>query len=499
MGVPRLVPDRQDVYVAADPGWQHFSVRLEVCPLPADTAARSHVNTVSGRHVIQLSDRVSPQDVELRLRQELRVLAEVCRRAALARAPSRARLLRPGPLSLAVPPRLSDDDLRLLTAIDHLAGEDQTAQLSCLIDDAGLRVHAPADADPMTLAAEESAVRLRWGLAASHLGTGALARAQELARPVEALPPADAEVITDHRAGAGSSAVVPAVPGRRPDGRLITRQELPGALAAAHRTRQRRSAETMAALRAETADGGLARRKVMIGGGASLVARGDDTLLINARGRWHLDPISAIVQSADLVRHLYDSGVGDPYQFAGPRDRVPVEAIHLWQDTLAARGPLIDGVAGLVVSDDGQLIAEIEPADGSPAFRIGVDGEPLIATGVPAEMVPGCSRDVPTVEEAVDVLADHLSRDRGPAGARTAAALRALPGGDHLAEEIRALLRSEDLKETLISHGGVPGEAYQTIEATSRWQQARAAAPGRACSATRWPTAPTTPTQPNGG
>ncbi len=185
------------------------------------------------------------------------------------------------------------------------------------------------------------------------------------------------------------------MPGLRTDGSPVNMSELPAALEQAHRARNERSAETLSLLRTEIAAGRSPALPVMIGGGAALQGRDASTLVVNARGRWHVDPIEAIVQSADQVRHLYTSGIGDPYQFAEPRQRLPLEAIQLWQDTLAARGPLIDGQAELTIDDQGRMAALVRPSDGSEPLTVQVEGQPVIATGVPPEIVPGAPARCP--------------------------------------------------------------------------------------------------------
>src|SRR5439155_20670444 len=99
-----------------------LTIRVEAVPLPADVPARSHVNTTSDHHVIQLSDALPLVDVDEFLAQELRVLSEMRRRpVAGSRAPS-THLLTPGLLSAETVPRLSAEDHGILARLDHLAG-----------------------------------------------------------------------------------------------------------------------------------------------------------------------------------------------------------------------------------------------------------------------------------------------------------------------------------------------------------------------------------------
>lgn len=461
-------------------------------PLPGTVAARAHVNTTSGNHVIQLSDRTPLQQVGEFLAQELRVVLEVRRRAALGQPPDRQHMLRPGPLPIGVVPRLTDEDRGLLARLDALAAQiGDTAtdavtrrqardRFAVMLDTAGLRPRAPADADAVALHREESAARLRLAFAEPHLSPAGLDLVRKLAAPVEQLDSADARPVLQHRAAHAVPAATASVPGRHPDGTPISRQELPGALRRAHRARQERSAATLAALRAETAQGRLPRQRLMIGGGASLVARDPQVLLVNARGRWHLDPIEGIVQSVDQVRHLAASGIGDPYHFATPRQRLPLDAIRLWQDTLAARGPLLDGHAELHLDQDNQLLAVLHPADGSAPVRIAVDGVPLIATGVPPELVPGCAPAVPTAIEAITVLAAHLADAAGPHAHSVHRALLGLAGEPTPAAAACTLLSENALLDDLSTAGDPQvAAALQTLQASADWDRARAAAPGR--------------------
>ncbi|WP_330441335.1 hypothetical protein OHB44_33380 (plasmid) [Micromonospora sp. NBC_00821] len=490
--LPPLQLDERGIYVAMQGADGPFTLRIEAVPLPGTVAARAYVNTTSGNHVIQLSDQAPLQQVGEYLAQELRVVLEVRRRAAQGQPPARQHLLLPGPLPIGVVPRLSDDDRALLARLDMLAAEasDPAAnamnrrqsrdRFAVALDEAGLRPRAPADADAAVRHREETAAQLRLAFVESHLSTAGLGMVRELAVPVEQLDPADARPVLQYRAIQPAPASTARSPGLHPDGTPISRQELPGALRRAYQARLERSEATLEALRAEASQGRLPRHRLMIGGGATLVARDSQMLLVNARGRWHLDPIEGIVQSADQVRHLSASGIGDPYQFAAPRQRLPLDAIRLWQDTLAARGPLLDGHAELQVDRHNRLLALLHPADGSTPVRIAVDGEPLIATGVPPEIVPGCAPAVPTAIEAISVLAEYLAGEAVPHARRAHQALLDLAREPAPATKASALLNEYALFDHLNAAGGPPvAAALQTLRASADWDHARTVAPGR--------------------
>ncbi|MCM3920251.1 hypothetical protein ND748_00920 [Frankia sp. AiPs1] len=260
----------------------------------------------------------------------------------------------------------------------------------------------------------------------------------------------------------------------------LSRHELPDAVRRAGEERAAASSRTVAELAAEAATlppGRYPRRKLMIGGGAALAGRDPDMLVVDSRGRWHVDPITAIVQSADQVRHLGPTGFGDPYQFAAPRERVPIDALRLWEHSAAVRGPVVDGQCHLSVDDHGRLLATVAPLDGSPALTVEVQGSPIVATGVPPEIIPGCSRQIPTLLEAQQLLSGHLTSLNRPELATVAGHLLAGPAR---AEDTLGLLRRPDVAEVLAQAGeGLVREALQTVRASAAWEHARGLAPGR--------------------
>ena len=148
-------------------------------------------------------------------------------------------------------------------------------------------------------------------------------------------------------------------------------------------------AATIAGYRGQIAAGRRPRVRLQIGGNAALAARDPSMLLVDANQRWAIDKSGVIAQTAQQLEGLKAAGIGDPYQFADPNERVPLEALQYFQDSIAAQGPVIDGTAMLSV-DDGKLIATIHPNDDSPPLVVEVDGVPLVATGFPKRRRPVC-------------------------------------------------------------------------------------------------------------
>ncbi|MEU7207412.1 hypothetical protein AB0B06_03315 [Streptomyces sp. NPDC044989] len=494
--------DGRRFFSLSDDNARTLTVRLESASLPERTVARSFVNTASDNHVVQLSDRIAPEQIGRALSHEVNELLSVRDRAERAEAPASADMLGRG-AALPERPRLSDEDLGRIGELNYLtermndgaltAAQRQEArgELSQLIDHTGLRVGAPAD-DTAARTLEQYAVAIRTDTVGRHLTTDARRALRELGRPIDQLAPADAQVLQEHRsrvaegransAPLGSAPAFP-LPGLGPDGTPIPREQLGAARDEAARQRTDTGLRTLEELRAEAAtlpEGRYPQREIMIGGGAALAGRDPDVLLVDSRGRWHVDPIKGIVQSADQVRHLREVG-WDPYQFGDPKDRVSLSALQLWEDTAAARGPLVDGRASLNLADDGRLLAEISPADGSPPVTVEVVGTPLVATGVPPEVVPGVNRQVPTMDEAARALGDHLGTVATPEALQARDRLAALPEGPGRAAAALDILAEPAVADALRAAGddSPAARARETVEATAKWEQATAEAPGR--------------------
>ncbi|MGW3668899.1 hypothetical protein [Streptomyces sp. NPDC005141] len=484
-------------FALTDDRGRDLTLRLDAVPLPSGTVARTHVNTTSDQHVVQLSDRMDPRQVGRALSHEVGELLAVRDRAARAAAgdpavagvaPSHDDLLARGGLGTAERRlSLTEEDLGRVGELNYLAARMNDAtldasrraeargELSALIDHTGLRPRAPAGSE--RYAQELQAADIRRDIVDQHLTPMATDALRELAVPVERLGAADMAGLREFRSRAeharplGTSVGAPPLPGFRPDGSPVPREELAAAAAQAADRRTRVAAGTLEQLRAEAATTGeWPTREVVIGGGASLVGRDPDALLVDARGRWHLDPGQGIVQSPDQVRDMRTTGFGDAHQFADPTARVPRDAVRLWEDELAVRGPVVDGTARLVPAQDGHLYAHIRPGDGSSDVYVQVQGTPTVATGLPPEMVPGVDRrDVVNLPEALDAVRGQLPAD-SPVHARLTGAAGA--------QQTLQILREEGVLDGLRSGGGARA-ALQTLDATAQWERARAAAPGR--------------------
>lgn len=486
-------------FALTDSAGKRLELRLETAALPRSMPARTFTNTTTDRYVVQLSDTLPPERVGEVLSREVGELLAVRDRSAVRAAPPLDSLLEAG-AALPAHPRLSDEDLGRAGQFDYLATRMNDASLSgaerqeardrfsALVDESGLRPLSPVT-DTRASALEQYAATIRMDIARPHLRPGTRAALDELAVPIERLSAPDARALAEARsertAREQPSRVLGAfpMPGLRPDGTPVPREELARAAAEAARRRTEISGRTLDELRTAQAalpEGRHPEASVMIGGGAALAGRDPGALLVDARGRWHVDPIEAIVQSADQVRHLRQSGMGDPYQFADPQARVPLPALQLWEDTAAARGPLVDGRAELRVGAEGRLIAEITPADGSEPVKVEVKGAPLVATGIPPEIVPGANRRVPTVPEATEVLTQHLTVVGTPEALMARDRLLALPEGEGRAAASLDVLADPRLTGLLGTSADprVAG-AGETLRATAAWDGARAAAPGR--------------------
>ncbi|MGW1004937.1 hypothetical protein [Streptomyces sp. NPDC002520] len=488
-------PDTDDRrFVLTDNRGDTLTLTLDAVPLPSGVIARTYVNTTSDNHVVQLSDRMDPQQVGRALSHEVGEMLAVRDRAAAGADRVRGDSLTRGPLT-SDRFTLSEEDLGRVGELNYLAARMHDASLglsrrtearnefSALLDHTGLRPVSPAGNAPAH-ALELHTAELRLRLADPHLTPMAMDAMGQLARPIEQLSSSDARALQDFRTRAEQArATVPPelgargahlMPGLRPDGSPIPRAELATAAAEAAEARTRASRTTVEQLRAEAATTGQwPSRKVVVGGGASLVGRDPDALLVDARGRWHLDPGEGIVQSADQVRDMRLTGLGDAHQFGAATGRVPRDAVRLWEDTLAVRGPVIDGQARLIAADDGRLYAQIRPngspADGSQDLYVRVEGAPTVATGLPPEMVPGVDRGVQNLREAADALGERLAAD-DPVHQRLA--------GVTTAQETLQVLRDEGRLDSLRADPEARG-ALQTLDATAQWEQARAQAPGR--------------------
>lgn len=485
-------------FTLTDTAGRRIELRLDTAALPQPLVARTFTNTTTDRYVVQLADTLRPDQVGQVLSREVGELLAVRDRAVVGGRAPLDSLLAPS-AQLPAYPQLSEADRGRADEFNYLATrmnntglgarerQDARDRFSALVDESGLRPGVPA-ADEERHTVERYEANIRQDIVRPLLSASARTAMVELARPLEQLEAADAQALARERSAqatqmnAAPESAFP-LPGLRTDGTPVPREELDQAVTAAAEQRTALSNRTLEELRARQAElppGRHPQYEIMIGGGAALAGRDPGMLLVDGRGRWHVDPIEAIVQSADQVRHIRQSGMGDPYQFADPRQRVPLPALQLWEDTAAARGPLIDGRAELSTSAGGRLIAQITPADGSAPVTIEVQGSPLIATGIPPEIIPGANRQVPTVTEATDVLAERLTAIATPEATEARNRLLALPASEGRAAAALDVLSGPGITDALsASEDSRVTGATETLRASAAWDQARAAAPGR--------------------
>ncbi|MFL1376280.1 hypothetical protein, partial [Nocardiopsis protaetiae] len=368
-----------------------FTLRLDAVPLPQDEVGRVHVNSFSQNHVVQISQNMRTNDVGMSLAYETGELFQVradtaadlsARRDSYFSADDRSRNTR---LSLEDAGRIGE--LNWLAHIAHLP--DASPELrraardgfSNRLDALALREDSPS----WNGAPFPGWERIANGHA---LSSQAHAMYQELGGPLRTLPERDAAALRAFRESREqdtgrllnsptSSAVLLNPTGSRPG-----KRDLAELARRSGEVRAGKSGQTVEALRrnAESLpEGSYPKVSLMIGGGAALAGRSPDQLVVDGRGRWHVDPIRAIVQSAEQVRHLPKSGLGDPAAFVGPNDRVPLDAIRLWENEAAVKGPVIDGHAALSVDDRGRLLATITPdSDKDNPITVEVKGTPIL-------------------------------------------------------------------------------------------------------------------------
>lgn len=288
------------------------------------------------------------------------------------------------------------------------------------------------------------------------------------------------------------------MPGYDQNGLPLPRDQLATAATQWAEYRAQVSARTEQAIEGQHAQGEFPSRRVVIGGGASLTGRDTDALLIDGAGRWHLDPGRGIVQSADQDRDLAQWMGVDPHSTVErPGDRLPIEAVRIWEDQLATRGDLVNGHARLRLGRNGELLAEIQrpqrtTGDGKeapPPLWVACDGTPSIATGLTPEVVPGMPRGEHAVEsrsEAVRLIGDRL-RELAEQGLAGVGELRAWltqaerSGTD--ARTVLGVLKSSPLMDALTAGLGPDkariGNCFGALDSTGKWETAREQAPGR--------------------
>ncbi|MET9321368.1 hypothetical protein ABZX75_14455 [Streptomyces sp. NPDC003038] len=490
---------------------------VDAVPLEAGRIADTATNTTSQNYVIRVSDRLPTEMLGRVLAHELGELTAVRERAAEGLTPVREDFLREG-AELPASRELSAADRGRVGELNWLAERsgdpslspqqqtDARAQFSALLDPYGLRPTV-AMSDEEAFRGHRIAADHRYQLSYDSLSLDSVSLLDDLARPIEQLAPADATALQASRDAAlraqrqveafiGRREVTMPMPGYDQNGLPLPRDQLGRAAAEWAAWREHISERTVQQLEAQRAAGEIPLRRVVIGGGASLSGRDPEALLVDAVGRWHLDPGAGIVQSADQDRDLAQWMGVDPYGTVDdPRHRVPVEAVRLWEDQLASQGDVVNGQARLRLGTNGELLAEIyafgtDGAPGDKPLQVACDGVPTVATGLPPELVPGTVRGRYGVEsrsEALRLVGERLLELQGQ-GVAGAQELR-----DRLVEAERggvdtrtvlAALEESPLKDAL--QAGADGEpavriqnCFTVLEATRKWEAAREEAPGR--------------------
>ncbi|MEU8574944.1 hypothetical protein [Streptomyces asoensis] len=510
--------DGRQFFVLTDSRGGTATVWVDAVPLVRGTLADTATNTTSQHYVIRVSDRLPTRMLHRVLARELGELMAVRERAAGGLAPVRQDSLRegaelPSEQALSAADRGRVGELNWLAArssAPDVSAEQQSearAEFSALLDPYGMRPTA-AMSDEATFRAQERAARARYRVAFGSLSTEAVSLLETLAHPIEALPPADATALRAARDAAvraerqveafiGRREITMPMPGYDQNGVPLPRDQLEPAAERWAQYREQVSERTVAALQGQLAEGQFPLRKVVIGGGASLTGRDPEALLVDAAGRWHLDPGNGIVQSADQDRDLAQWMGVDPYAAVeDPRHRVSIHAVRVWEDQLATQGDVVNGRARLRLGLGGELLAEIRPSgpDGQESdtpLWVACDGTPSIATGLTPDAVPGMPRGASGVEsrsEAVRLIGDRLRELEGrsvPGARELRAWLTGAERGGADARTVLGALESSALKDAI--RDGLDAEdtarmdnCFTALDSTGKWETAREAAPGRA-------------------
>lgn len=487
----------------------------KLAPYPSEAsaaggAAAPEAVTVEGRYVIQLSSSLEPAHLERALVHELTVIVAE-RDHARARQQPPGDILRAGaPVQreAALGPRdrghlaelelLAERAERSATAHDEAALHEAQRELLALVDHLGLRAGTEGAAARRALVTPHLSERARQAL--TRLGARDAELPATARGDLEAMRAQAARDHADAAQRAHEQRPLHELPIARKDGRPVVRvsaEEAAQLALRAERARAAASVATLARLRAEAAQLAPSGRfpaveSPQLGGGAALAARVPERLFVDRRGRWQADPSEHIAQTASQLRGLRDAGIGDPFQFAGPDERVPLAAVRFWEDSIAAQGPVIDGSASLQLSGDGRLLLHVDPSDGSPRLTLEVTGTPLVATGFPPEHMPGAPRNL-TPDQALTTIAKELESLRAAATEDPALASRLTAAHDELAaigdtKQGRGAREPELAKarEILQRHQLEPlvgkdknADALKMILAGDVWHSLRTNAPGR--------------------
>lgn len=479
-----------------------FRIRVETQRIGDGTAARSVLNHDKNEHVIQLSDRLSAHNLDRAVAHEVgEIVADRSRYLvdgsdAFA---ADAGVLRPGelPVGAKLTPhdagrvqelRVLGEDLAKLPPADSRTPEQQAAydrlhqEGMALVEHLGLREGAPGAGPRHALVFDRLTPQGR-----QHV-RGLLGDA---GRAEDTLAPHDRQLLDSIRDRAAAdqarfdarhAALQPAFD--RPialDGGKVSAEQAQALADQATNLRTENSKRTLAQLRGQAeplkARGEYPKVRMEAGGGAALSGRDPRALLVDDRGRWQSDNGDRIAQTADQLRNLRETGIGDPYQFVGEGkagDRVPLDALRYWEDSIAAQGPVIDGTAALRM-EGGRILADIQPSDDSQPLTVEVEGTPVIASGFPPEIVPGIDRGVGGVHAAFGKTASALDALRTPEAGAAGAEIRRLPWHDPAsAGEVLDILGRHGVDRSVLSP-----ELNRSLDAMKYWQDTRADGSGR--------------------
>ncbi|MDQ3337409.1 MAG: hypothetical protein M4D80_19780 [Myxococcota bacterium] len=382
---------------------------------------------IRGEHVLQISERLPVDQIDRVVAHGLARLVDAHRRAVRGKyASSDDSVLSPDDRG-----RIAEISVlaRTATSGDPAAAARARSELAMLTEYLGIRDGAPM--------ANERRSAIDAELRQSPETRAQLARAIKEpltdAQRKAALDDLSAEQADHARRTAPHDA--PPTMATKP-GQRLTREQIAQYADVAARLRHLVSQRTLAKYRAQQAqhpDQHPRIEGVQLGAGAALAGRDPRTLLVDARGRWQSDGAENLAQVGQQLQDIYRARFGDVREVAAPGERIPIEAVRYWEDSLAAQGDVIDGY-GTLRTDNGKVVIDIKPTDGSAPLTFEVGGAITMAPGFPSEHIPGGARNV-SASEAI------LSVER---------ALRGLGGNDgpHREAASKALLRLQQIGTT---------------------------------------------------
>ncbi|MEU9032569.1 hypothetical protein AB0D46_34695, partial [Streptomyces sp. NPDC048383] len=282
------LPDRRDSQVRSVRIW------VDAIPLDTGTIASTATNTTSDHYVLRISDRLPTEFVGRVLAHAVGETFAIRERAAAGLTPVRDDLLGRG-TALSPQAELSAADMGRIGELNWLAEQSAAARLSqeqrtrartdfsALLDQYGMRPTA-AMSEAADFAAQDEAAEIRRLVAMVALTDKALGLLGPLALPIEQLPPAEAAALQSFRDAAmiaerqveafiGRRDVTMPMPGYDQNGLPLARDQLEPASAQWAAYRDQLSDRVDRKLTDQSAAGELPRRKVVIGGGASLSGR----------------------------------------------------------------------------------------------------------------------------------------------------------------------------------------------------------------------------------